>query len=94
MITVRTAAGAAEQRQLELAQLTPADLDSDFLRALGLTRQQPALPPIVANVIPGGAAERAGLKREMKSPRSTTGRFARGKTSSRRSVASGRAHHD
>ncbi|MGZ8228804.1 MAG: RIP metalloprotease RseP [Burkholderiales bacterium] len=62
MITVRTAAGAVEQRQLELAQLTPSDLDSDFLRALGLTRQQPALPPIIANVISGGAAERAGLK--------------------------------
>jgi regulator of sigma E protease len=62
MISVRTAAGAAEQRPLELAQLTPADLDSDFLRALGLTRQQPALPPIIANVISGGAAERAGLK--------------------------------
>ncbi|MGZ8202026.1 MAG: RIP metalloprotease RseP [Burkholderiales bacterium] len=62
MITVRTAAGAVEQRQLELAQLTPSDLDSDFLRVLGLTRQQPALPPIVANVVSGGAAERAGLK--------------------------------
>ena len=40
----------------------PADLDSDFLRALGLARQQPPLPPVIGNVVAGGAAERAGLK--------------------------------
>ena len=33
--------GAAAVRTLDLSGLTPADLDSDFLRVLGLTRHQP-----------------------------------------------------
>ena len=42
--------------------LTAADLDSDFLRALGLTRQQPPIAAVIGNVVAGGAAERAGLQ--------------------------------
>ena len=61
-VTVRTAAGALAQRELDLTHVGPADLDSDFLRALGLARLQPALPPVIGNVVAGGAADRAGLK--------------------------------
>jgi regulator of sigma E protease len=61
-IEVRSASGEFGQRELDLSQLSAADLDTDFLRALGLVRQQPALPGVIGNVIGGGAAERAGLK--------------------------------
>jgi regulator of sigma E protease len=61
-ITVLPARGGTGTRQLDLSGLTTADLDSDFLRALGLTRYQPPLRPIIGEVVPGGAAQRAGLK--------------------------------
>ena len=61
-VTVRTRTGELQSRELDLSQLTPADLDSDFLRALGLTRYQPALPPVIGNLVAGGAGQRAGLR--------------------------------
>jgi regulator of sigma E protease len=61
-ITVRTQGGGLAERELDLGHLTPADLDTDFLRALGLTRYQPPLAPVIGNVVGGGAADRAGLK--------------------------------
>lgn len=61
-ITTRTRAGDSVVRKLDLSQLDAADLDSDFLRALGLARQQPALAPVIGNVVAGGAAARAGLR--------------------------------
>jgi len=59
---VRDAKGASARRSLDLSGLTPADLDSDFLKVLGLARFSPELPPQVGRVAAGGAAERAGLK--------------------------------
>ncbi len=61
-VTVRDISGASAQRELDLTQLTPADLDSDFLRTLGLSRFQPSLPPLIGNLVAGGVAERAGLR--------------------------------
>jgi regulator of sigma E protease len=61
-VTTRNESGESAERELDLSQLTPADLDSDFLRALGLSRQQPPLKPVIGNVMGGGPAERAGLK--------------------------------
>ena len=61
-VTARSEAGAVVERELDLSQITAADLDSDFLRTLGLSRHQPPLPPVIGNVVGGGAAERAGLK--------------------------------
>jgi regulator of sigma E protease len=61
-VTTRSVSGELAQRELDVSQLTPADLDSDFLRALGLARQQPPLKPVIGNVVGGGPAERAGLK--------------------------------
>ena len=63
-IEVRTAGGETARRQLDLSGLTPADLDADFLRALGLTRFQVRAAPMVNRVNPDGAAARAGLKAE------------------------------
>ena len=61
-IEVRGQGGHLDWRNLDLSKLTPADLDSDFLRVLGLTRMQPRLKPVVGDVVGGGAAQRAGLK--------------------------------
>jgi regulator of sigma E protease len=61
-VEVRDDRGNIEWRKLDLSGLSPADLDSDFLRTLGLTRQQPKLKPVVGNLVSGGAAQRAGLK--------------------------------
>src|SRR5262249_6564135 len=62
VIDVRDAKGEPARRSLDLSGLTPADLDSDFLKVLGLARFSPELPPQVGKVAAGGAAERAGLK--------------------------------
>jgi regulator of sigma E protease len=61
-VAVLPASGGTAARRLDLSGLTTADLDSDFLRALGLTRYQPPLKPIIGEVVSGGAAQRAGLK--------------------------------
>jgi regulator of sigma E protease len=61
-IEVRASRGDLDWRKLDLTGLTPADLDSDFLRALGLTRQPLKLKPVIGSVVAGSAAQRAGLK--------------------------------
>ena len=60
-VTVLPASGGSGTRRLDLSGLTTADLDSDFLRALGLMRHQQPLRPVIGEVVPGGAAQRAGL---------------------------------
>ena len=62
LVSTRGQSGEAAQRELDLSQLTASDLDSDFLRTLGLARQQPTLRPVVGNLVSGGAGERGGLK--------------------------------
>ncbi len=62
LVTVRTAQGSEKQHELNLGALTAADLDSDFLRTLGLARYNPPLAPVIGNLVGSGAAERAGLK--------------------------------
>ncbi len=49
-------------RSLDLTALSPADLDGDFLKALGITRLQLKAPPEIGRIAPDGAAERAGLR--------------------------------
>jgi regulator of sigma E protease len=61
-IEVRNTRGEIAFRQLNLAQLHSDDLDVDFLNNLGFTRLQPPLSPVIGRVLPGGAAERSGLK--------------------------------
>jgi regulator of sigma E protease len=61
-VEVRGARGDLSRRRLDLSGLTPADLDSDFLRALGLMRYQVPLKAVIGEVVASGAAERAGLK--------------------------------
>jgi regulator of sigma E protease len=61
-IEVRTAEGVRTMRGIDLTHLTAADLEGDFLRGVGLTRFQPAVPPVIGDVVRGGVAERAGLR--------------------------------
>ena len=42
-VTTRSPGGSEHSRELDLSGLTPADLDSDFLRVLGLSRYNPPL---------------------------------------------------
>jgi regulator of sigma E protease len=60
-IEVETRAGASDNRRLELAGLSKADLDRDFLDKLGLRPFRPEAPARLGRVLPGSAAERAGL---------------------------------
>ena len=55
--------GQAVSRKFDLSGLTPADLDSDFLKKLGLTRFPLRAPPEIGSVNPDGAAARGGLKK-------------------------------
>jgi regulator of sigma E protease len=61
-VTVLPDGGGTATRRIDFSGLTTDDLDSDFLRVLGLTRYQPPLKPVIGEVVSGGAAERAGLK--------------------------------
>jgi regulator of sigma E protease len=55
--------GRTVSREFDLSGLTAADLDSDFLKTLGLTRFPLQAPPEIQSVNPAGAAARAGLKK-------------------------------
>jgi regulator of sigma E protease len=60
-LVVETASGAQEHRSVDLAVITKEDLDRDFLGKLGLRPFRPAVPAVLGRVLPGSAAERAGL---------------------------------
>ena len=61
-VTVMTDAGDSAVRQLDMSRLTPADLDGDFLKTLGVARFQLKSPPEIGRITAGSAAERAGLQ--------------------------------
>ena len=48
-------------RELDLSKLNANDLDADFLKKIGLNVYQPKIKPVIAQVIPYGIADRAGL---------------------------------
>ena len=48
-------------RKLNLNELNADDLDADFLKKIGLNVYQPEIKPIIAQVIPNGIGDRAGL---------------------------------
>jgi regulator of sigma E protease len=60
-IEVQTSSGAPATRRLDMSSLTKDDLDKDFLGKLGLRNFRPRAPAILGRLIPGSAAERAGL---------------------------------
>ncbi len=61
LIEVESAGGARATRKLDTSVITKDDLDRDFLGKLGLRPYRPAVPATLGRVLPGSAAERAGL---------------------------------
>jgi len=62
-IEIEDSAGQHFSRRLSMESITPADLDKDFLNKLGLAAYRPRVPPLLDEVSPGSAADRAGLRR-------------------------------
>jgi regulator of sigma E protease len=60
-LEVQSAGGSRSTRRLEMSAITKDDLDRDFLGKLGLRPFRPAVPAVLGRVLPGSAAERAGL---------------------------------
>ena len=54
--------GDIQFRRLNLSSIGPDKIDVDLVQAIGLTRYQPPLKPVIGRLIPGGAGERDGLK--------------------------------
>jgi regulator of sigma E protease len=54
--------GGIQFRRLDLSSIGPDKIDVDLVQAIGLTRYQPPLKPVIGRLIPGGAGERDGLK--------------------------------
>jgi len=46
---------------LDLRGFPTAEIESDVLERVGLRLYRPPLPPVLGQIVPGGAAERAGL---------------------------------
>jgi regulator of sigma E protease len=54
--------GDIQFRRLDLSSIGPDKIDVDLVQAIGLTRYQPPLKPVIGRLVPGGAGERDGLK--------------------------------
>lgn len=61
-IEVRSSKGDIAWHKLDLSGLTAADLDGDFLAAVGLVRYQLQFKPVIGNLVDGSPAQRAGLR--------------------------------
>ena len=59
---VEAPGGSRATRRVDLSSITKDDLDRDFLVKLGLRPYRPAVPAELGRVMPGSAAERAGLQ--------------------------------
>lgn len=62
LVEVRTEQQQRAVRELKFDGVTSTDLEGDLLGALGFTRFRIALPPVIGEVVGGGAAARAGLR--------------------------------
>jgi regulator of sigma E protease len=60
-VEVESPGGSVATRNLDLSGITKEDLDHDFLGKLGIRPFRPNVPADLGRVLPGSAAERAGL---------------------------------
>lgn len=56
--------GDLSMHVLDLRTFPSADVESDALERIGLRLYRPPLDPVIGRVVPGGAADRAGLQAE------------------------------
>ena len=61
-LEMHTERGDIQFRQLDLSSIGPEKIDVDLMQAIGLTRYQPPLKPVIGRLIAAGAGERDGLK--------------------------------
>lgn len=61
-VRVRDAAGQESVRRLVGSDLASLPENPAILSALGLSQARPLLPPVIGEVVPGGAAEAGGLR--------------------------------
>ena len=61
VLEVESRGGGRVTRRLDMGSITKDDLDRDFLGKLGLRPYRPAVPAELGRVLPGSAAEQAGL---------------------------------
>ncbi len=61
-LQTRDAAGQSHARELDLTSLGEQDMEGDFLGKLGLVPMALAAPPVIGEVVKGGAGEKAGLQ--------------------------------
>ncbi len=61
-IEVRNEKGEIAWRKLDLSGLASSDLDTDFMKALGMSLYYPEIRPVIGNVVAGSPAESAGLR--------------------------------
>ncbi len=61
-IEVRSERGDIDFRKLDLSSIGPEQIDGDLIQAIGLTRFQLTLKPVIGKLLGGAAAERDGLK--------------------------------
>jgi regulator of sigma E protease len=61
-VRVRDAAGREGERRLPASALASLPENPAILSALGLSQARPSLPPVIGEVVPGGAAEAGGLR--------------------------------
>lgn len=54
--------GNIHYRRLDLSAIGADQIDVDLMQAVGITRYQPALKPVIGRLIEGGAGERDGLQ--------------------------------
>ena len=61
-LEIRDVDGSSFSRMLETTSLTPADLDGDFIKKLGLQTYQPPIYPVIDKITEGGPAQHGGLQ--------------------------------
>jgi regulator of sigma E protease len=60
-LETQDARGHIAEVKLDLRGFPAADVEADVLERVGLRLYRPPLPPLLGQIVPGGAAERAGL---------------------------------
>lgn len=62
IVTVKDAEGYEQERIIKLTQALEINEKVNPLQALGIKPEQPVIPPIIGDLVAGGAGEKAGLQ--------------------------------